>query len=158
MNRVLKRVISIMLIGLTPTILLLACAGCSQGNQGKPTLMIFTGKDSESAESMKPIIDELKKKYKDKVVFEDIDMDEPKNKELVDEYHVSMNPTFIIKNAEGEVKETFMGAAQEQMLTSAIEGVLPSEQKTPSSATDTMPLQPPAPSSSVQPIPGTPTQ
>lgn len=160
MNKRLEGFISLVLAGILLTAFLSVLAGCGQS---QPTFMSFMGNSSESAKEMKPIIDKLKKKYKGKVIFIDVNMDDEKNKGTVEEYHVSMNPTFIIKNTKGEIKETFMGAAQEEMLTMAIESSIPSKQIPPGSATNVMPpgteIPPGAtpPSSSVQTLPVTPT-
>lgn len=149
-----------LLAGVLLASFLSALAGCGPG---KPTFMSFMGKSSKSAEEMKPIVGKLKKKFKGKVAFVDVDMDDKENKGIIAEYHVSMNPTFIIKNAQGQIKETFMGAAQEEMLSMALEGFIPSTSKPPSSATGAMPQSTPVtpsvppPSSSVQPVPSTPT-
>ncbi|MBK5092927.1 MAG: hypothetical protein JJE48_05360 [Actinobacteria bacterium] len=160
MNKRLEGFISLVLAGILLTAFLSVLAGCGQS---QPTFMSFMGNSSESAKEMKPIIDKLKKKYKGKVIFIDVNMDDEKNKGTVEEYHVSMNPTFIIKNTKGEIKETFMGAAQEEMLTMAIGSSIPSKQIPPGSATNVMPpgteIPPGAtpPSSSVQTLPVTPT-
>jgi len=124
----------------------LAAAGCGEG---QVTFMSFTGKGSESVETMKPIIKNLKKKYSDDVVFRDIDMDDPASKAEVDKFHVTMNPTFIVLNSKGQVKETFMGAAQEEMLVRAIESYIPRKGDTPG----TTPAAPSYPSAPYQPSP-----
>jgi thioredoxin-like negative regulator of GroEL len=155
MNRKLKGSFSLVLAVIFLTAFLSVLAGCGQS---QPTFMSFMGNSSQSAREMKLIIDKLKKKYKGKVIFIDINMDDKNNKGTVDEYHVSMNPTFIIKNAKGETKETFMGAAQEEMLAMAIESFIPSKQTPTGSATNVMPQGTETPlSSSVQTLPVTPT-
>lgn len=105
-----------------------AATGCGEG---QPTFLSFTGKGSDSAKSMKPIVEKLKDRFKGKVIFVDINMDDPADKGEVEKYHVSMNPTFIILNAKGQVKETFMGAAQEDMLAMSIESFVPKEPGAP---------------------------
>jgi hypothetical protein len=110
------------------SVLLLAGAGC--GGPGQPTFISFTGKGSQSAQSMKTIVDSLKKKFKGKVIFIDVNMDDPASKGEIDKYHVSMNPTFIILNSAGQVKETFMGAAQEDMLLMSLESFIPQKSTT----------------------------
>ena len=124
-----------------------AATGCGEG---QPMLMSFTGKGSDSAKSMKLVVDKLKKKYKGKVVFIDVDMDDPASKGEIDKYHVTMNPTFIMLNTKGQVKETFMGAAQEEMLVRAIESYIPKESTSPG----TSPTTPGYPSAPYQSTPG----
>jgi thioredoxin-like negative regulator of GroEL len=160
MNTRVNRYFSLVLAGILLTAFLSALAGCGQS---QPTFMSFMGNSSQSAKDMKPIIDKLKKKYKGKVIFIDVNMDDKKNKGRIDEYHVSMNPTFIMKNTKGQIKETFMGSAQEEMLAMAIESFIPSKRKPSSSATNVMPQGTQIPpgatqsSSSVQTLPVTPT-
>jgi thioredoxin-like negative regulator of GroEL len=160
MNTRLNRFFSLVLAGILLTASLSALAGCGQS---QPTFMSFTGNSSQSAKSMKLIIDKLEKKYKGKVIFINVNMDDKKNKGTIDDYHVTMNPTFIIKNTKGQIKETFMGSAQEEMLAMAIESFIPSKQKPSGSATNVMPQGTQVPpgstqsSSSVQTVPVTPT-
>lgn len=160
MNTRVNRCFSLVLAGILLTAFLSALAGCGQS---QPTFMSFMGNSSQSAKDMKPIIDKLKKKYKGKVIFINVNMDDKKNKGRIDEYHVSMNPTFIMKNTKGQIKETFMGSAQEEMLAMAIESFIPSKRKPSSSTTNVMPQGTQIPpgatqsSSSVQTLPVTPT-
>jgi thioredoxin-like negative regulator of GroEL len=119
-----------------------AVAGCGQG--GKPKVMIFLGKSSRSYESMKPVVDKLQSKYKDKVIWINVDYDDPKSKGEIQKYNVSMNPTIIFFNTKGQIKETYMGAMQEEMLSMAIESFMPTKQTTPGSqpGSATTPLSP----------------
>jgi thiol-disulfide isomerase/thioredoxin len=116
---------------LTVMIGVLLPAGC--GGTDKPKVMVFMGKSSKSYDTMKPIADSLKKKYGNKVTFVIVDYDDPKNKDQINEYHVSMNPTVLIFNTKGQVKETFMGAAREEMLAQSIESYITGKQTTTSS-------------------------
>ncbi len=105
---------------------LLLAAGCGSSSD-MPTLISFMGESSESARNMKPIIDDLKEKFDGKVIFIDVDMDDPASEKKMEEYYVSMNPTFIVLNREGQVRETFMGSAQEEMLFRSLMAFLPPE-------------------------------
>ncbi len=103
---------------------LAALAGC--GGSDQPKVMVFLGKSSKSYETMKPVVDKLQKDYEGKVTWVTVDYDDPANKAEMEKYHVSMNPTVIIFNSKGEIKETFMGAAREDMLSMSIDSYLPS--------------------------------
>ena len=132
--------------------LLATLGGC--GGTGKVTVLCFSTEGNESAKEFKPVVDEAKKKYEDDVVFEDIDMDDPANKGKIEEYHVTMDPTYVIVNAEGKVKQTFMGKPQEEMFNSAIAGLVPTDKATPPSVpTGSAPVPP---SSAPTPVPGVP--
>jgi len=130
-----------------------ALTGCGQS---QPTFISFTGKGSASAKSMKTIVDKLKKKYKGQVIFVDVNLDDPASKAEIKKYSVSMNPTFIILNSDGQVKETFMGAAQEDMLAMSLESFIP--QKANQAGKTSSPASTPAPSSSPaqQTVPASP--
>jgi thioredoxin-like negative regulator of GroEL len=156
----LNGIFSLVITGILLTVFFSAFAGCGQS---QPTFISFTGNSSQSGKDMRPVIEKLKNKYKGKVIFIDVNMDDRNNKGKVDEYHVTMNPTFIIKNAKGQIRETFMGSAQEDMLSMALDGFISSTKKPASSSTNLM--QPGTPvlpgtatqSSSVQTVPTTPT-
>ena len=129
---------------------LAALGGC--GGSGQPKVMVFLGKSSKSYDAMKPVVDKLQKQYKGKVTWVYVDYDDPANKAEIEKYQVSMNPTVIIFNSKGQVKETFMGAAREDMLSMSIEGFLPSKTTKPTS----QPGSVTTPSSTpVSPVPGT---
>ena len=125
--------------------------GC--GQQGKPKVMVFLGKSSKSYAAMKPVVDKLQKKFGDKVIWINVDYDNKANKGQLDKYSVSMNPTVIIFNTAGQIKETYMGAAQEDMLSSAIQSFIPGASKAPTSQPGTV-TTPGAP----VPVPGTQQQ
>lgn len=135
---------------------LAALSGCG-GGSGQPKVMVFLGKSSKSYDAMKPVVDKLQKQYKDKVVWVNVDYDDPANKGEIEKYSVSMNPTVIIFNSEGKIKQTFMGAAREDMLSSAIESYLPSS--TNNTGTQPGPVTVPGTTESapvqVTPLPGT---
>jgi thiol-disulfide isomerase/thioredoxin len=133
----------------------IAVAGCSSsgsggsGGSGKPTLISFIGSGSTSAESMKPIVEKLKAQFAGNVTF--VDVNYSPQDPTVKKYKVTMNPTFIILNTDGQVKETFMGAADEQMLSSALQSFVPGASKATSTPGGVQ-----VPGSAVQTIPVTP--
>lgn len=133
-------------------------AGCA-ANESKPKVMVFLGKSSKSYAEMKPVVDKLSKKYKGKVTWVNVDYDDPANKAELEKYKVSMNPTVIIFNKEGKIRETFMGAAREDMLAGSIESYIPSDSKDQSSqpGTNTSPLNT-APQPGTPLVPTAPTQ
>jgi len=145
-------------IALLASVPLAALSGCGNGGgSGKVTVLCFSTENNESAKEFKPVLDEAKKKYADDVVFEEIDMDDPENKDKIEEYHVTMDPTYIILNAEGKVKQTFMGKPHEEMFNSAIAGLIPREEGTPSGAPAGSAPAPPS-SAPAPDIPGIPGQ
>ncbi len=119
-------------------------AGCQRG-PGKPTFISFTGKGKgqESVEKMKPIISKLKKKYQGKVIFREVDIDNPANKKELKKYYVTMNPTYIVLDKEGRIKETFLGAAHEEMLERAITSYISSQPSEKQRGSSIQPLKTP---------------
>lgn len=124
---------SIMVLIVMATLVLpFILAGCGSGSASMPTFISFIGDSSESAKEMKPVVEELMEEYEGKVKFEEYDYDDPANKDVIAKYHVTMNPTFIVLNTEGKIKETFMGKAHKDMLLRSIETYIPRDEKTQS--------------------------
>ncbi len=76
-------------------------------------LMDFTATWCGPCRMQKPILEELEKKYKDKVEFKVVDVDE--NQKLASEYGIHAVPTLIILKDGAEVKR-FMGVTQGSVL------------------------------------------
>ena len=158
--KLVRKCLVFAVIALLASIPLAALGGCGNGGgSGKVTVLCFSTEGNESAKEFKPVLDEAKKKYADDVVFENIDMDDPENKDKIEEYHVTMDPTYLILNSEGKVKQTFMGKPHEEMFNSAIAGLLPRKEGTPSSApADSAPVPPTSDPAPGPAIPGVPPQ
>jgi thioredoxin 1 len=69
----------------------------------------------------KPILEKIEKKYKDKVEFKVVDVDE--NQKLASEYGIHAVPTLIILKDGVEVKR-FMGVTQGSVLALEIDKTL----------------------------------
>jgi len=87
----------------------------------KPILMDFSATWCGPCRMQKPILEELEKKYKDKVEFRVIDVDE--NQQLASKYGIHAVPTLIIQKDEVEVKR-FMGVTQGNVLASELDKIL----------------------------------
>lgn len=129
--------------------LIAGCGGSGSSGGGEPTFITFMSKSSKSYGTMKPIVDKLTARNKGKVVFKYYDFDAPSSKGAKDQYHVSMNPTFIILNTKGKVKEIYMGAAQEEMLSMAVESFIPGPKPQSSTPGSNQPGTPVTPGSSM---------
>lgn len=133
-----KVVLVVTLVTLAAASVLVAAAGC--GGSGKPAVVVFLGKSSKSYADTKAMVDEAKKKFGDKVVFEEFDYDSPSSKGAIAKYSVSMNPTIIIKNAQGAIKQTYMGKPMKDELLMTIESFIPGKKTSaPSGAPGSMP-------------------
>jgi hypothetical protein len=121
-----------------------ALAGCGQG---KPQVIVFLGKSSKSYADTRAMVDKAKKQFGDKVIWVEYDYDSPTSKSAIDKYHVSMDPTIIITNAAGQIKQTFMGKPMEDELLMTIQSFIP--QKAGQTTTPTS-------SPNITTVPGTP--
>jgi thiol-disulfide isomerase/thioredoxin len=114
------RIAAVALVTVTASLL---AAGC--GGPVTPKLMVFLGKSSKSYSTTKPIVEQVEKKYRGKIVFENIDYDNPSNKGIIKKYSVTMNPTFLMFNAEGEIREQYLGSVDEETLASVVQSYVP---------------------------------
>jgi thioredoxin 1 len=83
----------------------------------KPALMYFFSTGCENCRMQKPIIEELGKKYGDKVNFNLIDVDE--NQQLATKYGINAVPVMIILKNDVEVKR-FFGVTEGSVLESEL--------------------------------------
>ncbi len=91
------------------------------GDFMKPMLLDFSATWCGPCRMQKPILEELEKKYGDKVEFKVIDVDE--NQELASKYGIHAVPTLIIQKDGTEVKR-FMGVTQGSVLASELDKLL----------------------------------
>jgi len=88
-------------------------------------VIVFLGKDSRSYSTLKPIVDRIEKKYQGKVIFENIEYDNPQNRGIIKKYKVSMNPTILIVNAQGQIRQQYVGSVDEEELDSVVQSFIP---------------------------------
>ncbi len=88
------------------------------------TLIDFYADWCTPCKAQELIIDELKEKYGDKVIFKKYDVDE--NKELSIKYKISAIPTIIIEK-ENEVIKKFVGVTSAKNLEKEINELLKEE-------------------------------
>lgn len=71
---------------------------------------------------MTPILEEIKKEFKD-VTIREIDVDDPQHSELRDEYFVMSVPTYIFLK-DGEVAKQIVGAQSKEVFSQHISELL----------------------------------
>ncbi len=76
---------------------------------------------------MAPILEEIKKEHKN-VIIREIDVDDPQNSELRDEYFVMSVPTYIFLK-DGEVVKQIVGAQSKDVFSQHIQELLSDEGK-----------------------------
>ncbi|MDD5447570.1 MAG: thioredoxin domain-containing protein [Actinomycetota bacterium] len=131
----------------------MALLPCGCGEE-KVTVISFYSKESKSAKEFEPVLKKAKKEYGDKVIFKHFDFKDPKNKKTLEKYYVSMDPSYVILNTKGEIKQTFMGKPPEDRFMAAISGLIPSEKGKSETSVETTPQVPSQePSSSTQTLP-----
>jgi thioredoxin 1 len=87
----------------------------------KVILMDFAAKWCGPCKMQDPILEDLKKKFEDKVEFKKIDVDE--DGKLADKYIVRAIPTLIIEK-DGKIFKTYIGVTSLKELEKTIEDAL----------------------------------
>lgn len=69
---------------------------------------------------MKPIVNELEQKYKDKITFELYDITQAKNDAIATKYHVYLTPTFVITGTDAKEVDRLIGEVPKKTLETFI--------------------------------------
>lgn len=79
------------------------------GGAGPATVLIFNAKWCEPCKDMADVVAEAKKRFGDRVRFIEIDVDDPANEKLVEQYSVSPVPTVVFLRPDGQVADYSIG-------------------------------------------------
>ena len=76
---------------------------------------------------MAPIVDGLEADYGDRVAFQRLNADENDGREAAQTYRVRGHPAIVVINAQGDVVWSRLGVQPREVVASALESVLTSE-------------------------------
>lgn len=94
------------------------------GQKPTPTVIDFYANWCHPCKKLEQSLTQVTKKYGDRVKVMRVDVDDPKNDRIVDQYEVSPIPTVIFLNTEGEVVDYSIGFSGEKSLSKGIEKIL----------------------------------
>lgn len=97
-----------------------------EGGSTKPMVIDFYASWCAPCKQLTPIMEKAKAQYGDKVSFMHVDVDDPNNERLVDQYEVSPIPTLIFLNPEGEVVNYSIGFSGDTTIDESIKKILAS--------------------------------
>ena len=95
------------------------------GKPPAPTVIDFYASWCQPCKKLEQDMGTISQRYGDKVNFMRVDVDDPKNQKMVDQYEISPIPTVIFLNADGEVVDYSIGYSGEKSISRGIEKILP---------------------------------
>ncbi|MBI4534336.1 MAG: tetratricopeptide repeat protein [Candidatus Melainabacteria bacterium] len=98
--------------------------GVAVGGGAKPIVMDFYAPWAQPCKLMKPVIEKMKSDYGEQVNFVSINVDDPANEQVIDQYGVSPIPTLVFISPAGEVATYVIGYSGEQPVNSGIKKIL----------------------------------
>jgi thioredoxin 1 len=94
------------------------------GEAAKATVLDFYAPWCNPCRQLNAAVDKAKTEYGSQVAFMSINVDDPTNQQLIDQYDVSPIPTMVFLNAEGEVVSFVIGYAGDESVRDGIKKVL----------------------------------
>lgn len=102
-----------------------AAAPASQvGSTGRPSVIDFFAVWCVPCKKFDPIFNRVAESYKGKVDFVHVDVDDPKQKKLVDKYKVNIMPTFVFRDATGKAQLINEGVMKEAAFVDEVNKLL----------------------------------
>jgi len=94
------------------------------GGQSKPTVLDFYASWCHPCKLLEQDMDKVKSTYGDKVNFMSINVDDPSNEQVIEQYDVSPIPTVVFLSPDGQVVSYSIGYSGPQNVQKEIEKVL----------------------------------
>lgn len=95
----------------------------------KPFVIDFYADWCPPCNAMIPIMEELEKKYKNKVEIIRVNVDLSKNRSLVIKYKVVSIPTFVFINSKGEISNIIIGYREMEVMENEFRKLLQQQSK-----------------------------
>jgi thioredoxin 1 len=89
-----------------------------------PKVLEFYATWCTPCKKLKPFVDEAAKKYKGKIEVEDINIDDPKNQLICDQYKVKAVPTVVFLQPDGKVYHQFVGFKKREEVLNQFDNLL----------------------------------
>jgi len=90
----------------------------------KPKIINFYASWAQPCKLLQPVIEKAKNQYGDQVEFLSVDVDDPKNDHLIQEFDVSPIPTIVFLDGEGQMVTFTIGFSGDAAIESGIKKVL----------------------------------
>lgn len=120
-------------------VMVLLVSGCTQGKQDpieklaseaeQETLVYFKSKHCPVCDEQNPVFEEVKEKENENFNFVTVDIDDFKNRDIVDIFNVNMLPTFVVIHKDGSVYTIEEGFRSEVQLTNLLEDAVKASPK-----------------------------
>ncbi len=94
------------------------------GESAKPTVINFYAAWAAPCKKLDDVMSKYKQEHAKELNFMKVDVDDPKNDQLVDQYEVSPVPTVVFLNDEGEVVSYSVGFSGETSVQNGIKKIL----------------------------------
>ncbi|HEY9680911.1 MAG TPA: thioredoxin domain-containing protein [Oculatellaceae cyanobacterium] len=90
----------------------------------RPRVLSFTAKWAEPCKQLQSDLDKAKTEFGEQIEISTVDVDDPKNEELMNQYEVSPIPTVVFLDAQGKVVNFLIGYSDPAELERSIKKVL----------------------------------
>jgi len=94
------------------------------GGPSKPTVLDFYASWCQPCKQLEPLIAKAKSEYGEQVNFVSVNVDDPNNEQIVDQYGVSPIPTLVFLSPDGEVVTYSIGFSGENSINTGLKKIL----------------------------------